>query len=53
MGCEFVNCANNNLTKLIIPKTINKIWCYGNNLHPIIINLFESDNSIKIQLANS
>jgi hypothetical protein len=53
MGCETVSCSNNNLTKLIVPKTCKYVNCTDNNLPKVIIDLFNSDNPIKIQLANN
>jgi hypothetical protein len=52
-GCKRVYCVHNKLTKLIIPKSCTMILCHNNNLHPIIINLFESRDPIKIKLANN
>jgi Leucine-rich repeat (LRR) protein len=53
IGCELIDCSNNKLTQLIVPKTCEWICCYANKLHPIIINLLESEDPIKIQLACS
>jgi hypothetical protein len=52
-SCVWVSCHNNKLTKLIIPMSCDWISCSENRLHPIIINLFHSDDPVKIQLANS
>jgi len=52
MGCEEVYCQNNNLTKLIIPESC-RVVCYSNKLPQIIENLFQSGDSIKIELANN
>jgi hypothetical protein len=52
-GCDYVDCSYNKLTKLIVSKTCKTIWCYNNNLPQIIIDLFESDDPIKMQLANN
>jgi hypothetical protein len=52
-GCTYVNCFNNKLSKLIVPKTCKEVYCFGNNLHPQIEELFQSENLVKIQLANS
>ena len=52
-GVEFVNCSYNHLTKLIFPKTCKWIFCHNNRLHPMIIELFQTDDPIKIQLANN
>jgi hypothetical protein len=51
-SCNDVWCYNNYLTKLIIPKNC-QVWCHNNDFHPIITELFESRDSIKIQLASN
>ena len=52
-NCNELNCRYNELTELILPKTCEKVLCYNNNLPPIIENLIESQDPIKIQLANN
>jgi hypothetical protein len=51
--CKFVRCQCNRLTELIIPKTCELIYCYSNFLPKVIIDLFESNDPVKIQLANN
>jgi hypothetical protein len=51
--CEVILCFYNNLTKLIIPKSCKRVHCNYNKLHPIVENLLQSGDSIKIQLANN
>jgi hypothetical protein len=53
MGCKIIHCHNNELTKLIIPKDCQYIKLTGNKLHPVIENLLQSKDPIKIALANS
>jgi hypothetical protein len=50
--CKEILCGDNLLTKLIIPQDC-KVNLTGNNLHPQIKNLLESNNPVKIQLANN
>jgi hypothetical protein len=52
-NCKIINCSYNKLTKLIVPKSCTKVRCHNNNLHPIIIDLLESNDPIKMQLANN
>jgi hypothetical protein len=52
-GCDYVSCSHNNLIKLIIPNSCKTVLCNFNKLHPIIIDLFQSEDPIKIQLANN
>jgi hypothetical protein len=52
-GCKEVWCYDNNLTELILPKSCEFISCSGNKLHLVIEKLFDSDNPIKIELANN
>jgi hypothetical protein len=52
-SCKLIDCSNNKLKKLIIPKPCKIIWCRNNKLYPIIVNLLQSEDPIKIQLANS
>jgi Leucine-rich repeat (LRR) protein len=46
-------CYKNKLTKIIIPKSCKFISCWNNKLHTIIVDLFESNDPIKIELANT
>jgi hypothetical protein len=52
-GCEWVHCHHNKLNKLIVPKSCTTISCHDNNLPQIIVDLFQSNDPIKIQLANN
>jgi Leucine-rich repeat (LRR) protein len=52
-NCEFIGCVNNKLNKLIVPKGCIFIYCGNNNIHPIVVDLFKSEDPVKIQLANS
>jgi hypothetical protein len=52
-GCIVVDCCNNNLTKLIVPKSCKIIYCRFNKLPKIIVDLFRSQDPIKITLANN
>ncbi len=52
-SCESINCQYNNLTELIIPRGCTYVSCGFNNLPKVIENLFNSDDPIKIQLANN
>jgi hypothetical protein len=53
-NCIFINCFENYISKLIIPNKCKMVGCYNNNnLSSIIVNLLESGNRIKIQLANN
>ena len=51
-SCKEVWCYDNYLTKLIVPKNCH-VWCHNNDFHPIITELLESDDPIKIQLASN
>jgi hypothetical protein len=51
--CKYINCQFNILTKLIVPKNIERIFNYCNLLHPIINNLLNSKDPVKIELANN
>jgi hypothetical protein len=51
-SCKYIYCFNNELSSLIVPEG-EYISCCDNKLHPIIIELFNSDDPIKIQLANN
>jgi hypothetical protein len=50
---KYINCRFNTLSKLIISKNCDYIECYSNNLPLIIIDLLQSKDPIKIELANS
>jgi hypothetical protein len=52
-SCKLIECSNNKLNKLIIYGSPSLLWCTKNDLHPIIIDLFQSNDPVKIQLANS
>jgi hypothetical protein len=53
MSCKYLDCSRNELTKLII-LGIPSLRIYRfNRLPQVIIDLFESDDPIKMQLANN
>jgi hypothetical protein len=52
-SCEHVYCWNNSLTKLITHRGCKYVECSNNNLHPIIGNLLQSNDPIKIELASN
>jgi hypothetical protein len=51
--CKVVSCYDNQLTKLIVPKICTDVHCHSNNLPQLIINLLQSKEPVKIQLANN
>jgi hypothetical protein len=51
-NCKGFNCNRNNLTKLVALHA-SSVLCSDNNLHPLITQLFESCDPVKIKLANN
>jgi hypothetical protein len=52
-GCKRVYCYANLLYKIYIHKTCNYINCDRSNLLKIIINLYQSQDPVKIELTNN
>jgi hypothetical protein len=53
IGCKLIDCRNNYLKELYVPRSCKEVYCFGNNLHPQIEELFQSDDPVKIALANN
>jgi hypothetical protein len=52
-SCVVLDCANNKLIKLITSKNCKIVFCENNKLRQTIINLFDSQDPVKIQLASN
>jgi hypothetical protein len=52
-SCTIVYCYYNKLKYLYVPKTCGYVRCSDNLLPSLIMELFESDDPVKIELANN
>jgi hypothetical protein len=52
-GVKLVSCSNNYLNELYIPRSCKEVYYYNNLLPQVIVDLLESEDTIKMQLANN
>jgi hypothetical protein len=52
-SCDVIECTNNPIEKIYIPKNVQKIKLENTKLSEVIINLYKTLDPIKIELANN